>query len=119
MGQVGVREQKVVLMRYVRTKPNGWVRRRVRTGSTRGWEQRIDTDLKWFGPDVIGLGDYQIRWYDNRKTRYESGGDTYSQARVLLSERRDNLNLMQAAERARVELPKLEDGQPLADRLEP
>jgi integrase len=115
MGQ----EQKVTLMRYVRTDKGCWTRRRVPTGGARGWEQRLDHNPAAFGLDVSDLGEYQIRWYENSKPRYESGADTYAQARTVLAERRDKLNFVDAAARFGVELPVTGESQLLADRLEP
>jgi integrase/recombinase XerD len=112
-------EQAVTLMRYVRTA-KGWTRRKVSAGNTRGWEQRIDYTASHFGRDVIALGEYQIRWYENRKARYESGGDAYIQAMVALRERVNRLDLVNAAKRAGVTPPpEATDSRPLKDRIEP
>jgi site-specific recombinase XerD len=112
------KEQSVTLLRYVRTS-SGWTRRTVPTGSTRGWEQRMDRDLAAFGPDVIDLGEYQIRWYEQSKTRYESGGTTYVAARQACAERANRLNLIRAAVSAGIEVAMPSESKPLADRLEP
>ena len=87
----------VVLMRSVRTTDKGWIRRAVVAGKGRNWEERIDTDRKYFGPDVIDLGGYQILRYENRKTKYEPGGDTYSQALAVYNQRVNRFEATRAA----------------------
>ena len=111
-------------MRYVRTQDKGWLRRRVARGTTRGWEQRIDVDLKHFGRDVIDLGEYQLRWFENRrgtsKPRYESAGTTYVQAKKALAHRQEQLALNRVAARAGfTPPPEAQDLKPLTERLEP
>ena len=115
-------EQKITLLRYVRTQ-QGWARRKVPTGGSRGWEQRLDQDTRPYGLDVLDLGEYQIRWYENRKGEsrvcYLGGGSTYSGARTALAEQRDKLDLLRAAGRLGIEVPPQGQGQPLKFRLEP
>lgn len=102
----------VVLMRSVRTADKGWIRRAVVSGKGRNWEERIDADRKYFGPDVVDLGGYQIRRYENGKTRYEPGGDTYAEAVAVFNQRVNRLNVQRAAEVAGVELPAEVAGSP-------
>jgi integrase len=113
------KEQKVTLLRRVRTA-QGWRRRRVPTGSTRGWEQKLDRDPKAYGKDVLALGEYLVRRYERRngksKPVYDKAGNTYTGARAALAERADRLNYVEASERVGVEpSPEEVDAPPLMD----
>jgi integrase len=116
-----MKNQKVSLLRSVRTS-KGWVRCKVKTGGTRGWEQRLDNTTEAYGPDVEALGEYQIRWYENHhgesKVRYVAAGETYSKAMTKLDTQQKRLNLLRAGGEAGIEVAIPEASQPLKERME-
>ncbi len=117
-----MKEKAVTLLRYVRTT-NGWVRRKVPTGTARGWERRVDVNMAAYGDDVVDLGEYQIRWYERKRgesvARYESGGTRYAEAMTRLRQRVNRLSYEESAERVGIEaLPVKSGSQPLPGRVE-
>lgn len=93
-GRTQEQEQKFTLMRNVRSEIKGWARRHVPVVSNehgqlewadgsrlpKGWEKTLDTDPKAWGDDVVTLGEYVVRWYENSRTKYRTLGWTYAEA---------------------------------------
>jgi hypothetical protein len=87
---------KVALYRYCRTE-SGWRRLRINpVKKGRGWDERITVPA---GQKILELGEYQIRWYEGKKSIFKGVGKDLQEAITS----RDNQVLVLDAERAAAE----------------